>query len=295
MDHQVRNGRAAATFAVSLMAFGPIIVKISDLASLRFVFWRLAAALVVYLAYLVASGSRLTIAALRTSFWGGLLFGLNMVLFVTFMRRTSATHAVVMGSLQPIVLLGVAGPLFGERPRRSLYLWSLLAIGGVVLSLQGGDPSGVATVEGDVMAFFGMLLWCGYYVVSKRARLTVDSTVYQLCLTLVATIIILPAALVSGHGVAPPSGAEWWPILLMAAIPGTGHLLTNYAHAHVTLTVMGLINLLFTVITPLYAWWLVDEALGGVQALGIVVVVVTLAMVVTRPTERPAGVPGYPS
>lgn len=274
------------------MAFGPIIIKISDLAEFRFVFWRLAAALVVYLAYLVVSGSRLTIDALRASFWGGLLFGVNLVLFVTFMRRTSATHAVVMGSLQPIVLLGVAGPLFGERPRRSLYLWSLLAIGGVVLSLQGGDPSGVATVEGDVLAFFGMLLWCSYYIVSKRARMTLDSTVYQLCLTLVATIVILPAALISGHGVAPPSGAEWWPILLMAAIPGTGHLLTNYAHAHVTLTVMGLINLLFTVITPLYAWWLVDEALGGVQALGIVVVVATLAVVVTRPTAQPTEVLG---
>jgi drug/metabolite transporter (DMT)-like permease len=274
------------------MAFGPIIIKVSDLAEFRFVFWRLAAALVVYLAYLVVSGSRLTIDALRASFWGGLLFGVNLVLFVTFMRRTSATHAVVMGSLQPIVLLGVAGPLFGERPRRSLYLWSLLAIGGVVLSLQGGDPSGVATVEGDVLAFFGMLLWCSYYIVSKRARMTLDSTVYQLCLTLVATIVILPAALISGQGVAPPSGAEWWPILLMAAIPGTGHLLTNYAHAHVTLTVMGLINLLFTVITPLYAWWLVDEALGGVQALGIVVVVATLAVVVTRPTAQPTEVLG---
>jgi len=55
---------------------------------------------------------------------------------------------------------------------------------------------------------------------------------------------------------------------------------------------MGLINLLFTVITPLYAWWLVDEALGGVQALGIVVVVATLAVVVTRPTARPTEVLG---
>jgi drug/metabolite transporter (DMT)-like permease len=76
----------------------------------------------------------------------------------------------------------------------------------------------------------------------------------------------------------------------MAALPGTGHLLTNYAHAHVTLTVMGLINLLFTVIAPLYAWWLLDEAIGGVQALGIAVVMATLAMVVTRPAERPVDI-----
>ena len=82
----------------------------------------------------------------------------------------------------------------------------------------------------------------------------------------------------------------------MAALPGTGHLLTNYAHGYVSLTVMGLINLLFTVITPLYAWWLVDEALGGMQALGIVIVVATLAMVVIQPSEQPADdVSGRPS
>ena len=290
MDRQVVSGRGAATLAVFLTAFGPIIVKISDLAELRFIFWRLMAALVVYLAVLFARGGRVTLAALRTSFWGGLLFGLNLVLFITFMRRTSATHAVIMGSLQPVVLLGVAGPLFGERPRRSLYGWSALALGGVAISMWGGDPSGVATVEGDLLAFVGMLFWCSYYIVSKRTRATLDAASYQAGLTLVAAAVILPAALISGQGVAPPSGADWWPVVLMAALPGTGHLLTNYAHAHVTLTVMGLINLLFTVIVPLYAWWLLDEAIGGVQALGIAVVMATLAMVVTRPAERPVDI-----
>ncbi|MEO2114473.1 MAG: DMT family transporter, partial [Acidimicrobiales bacterium] len=190
----------------------------------------------------------------------------------------------------PIVLLGVAGPLFGERPRRSLYGWSVLALGGVAISMRGGDPSGVATVEGDLLAFVGMLFWCSYYIVSKRTRATLDAASYQTGLTLVAAAVILPAALISGQGVAPPSGADWWPVVLMAALPGTGHLLTNYAHAHVTLTVMGLINLLFTVIAPLYAWWLLDEAIGGVQALGIAVVMATLAMVVTRPAERPVDI-----
>ena len=292
MDRQVVIGRGAATLAITLMAFGPSIVKISDLPELRFVLWRLTAALVVYLGFLFARGGRLTGSILRTSFWGGLLFGVNLVIFVMFMRRTSATHAVIISSLQPVILLGVAGPLFGERPRQSLYGWSLLALGGVAISMWGSDPSGVATIEGDILALLGMLLWCSYYVVSKRTRATLDSASYQTGLTLVATMVILPAALVSGQGVAPPSGADWWPVVLMAVLPGTGHLLTNYAHAHVTLTVMGLINLLFTVIVPLYAWWLVDEAIGGVQALGIAVVIATLAMVVTRPTERSPEVVG---
>ena len=104
--------------------------------------------------------------------------------------------------------------------------------------------------------------------------------------TRVAALVRVPVALVSVHGVAPPSGGDWWPVGLMARIPGTGHLLINYAHAHVPLALMGLINLLSVALVPLYAWWLVGEALGGLQAIGVGLVIATLAMVVARPVEQ---------
>jgi drug/metabolite transporter (DMT)-like permease len=144
---------------------------------------------------------------------------------------------------------------------------------------------GVATRTGDLLALVTMLLFSLYYVVSKRARLELDSVPYQLGLTIVAALTILPAALIVGHPISPPVGSDWWPVVLMAVIPGTGHLLTNFAHAHVSLPVMGLIGLLFTAIAPLYAWWLVGEEVGGLQAVGMAVVVAALAVVVTRPIE----------
>ena len=153
------------------------------------------------------------------------------------------------------------------------------------MAMYGSEGDGVATRFGDLLALVGMLLFCLYYVVSKRARTEVGSVSYQLGLTLVAALVMVPMALVSGHGVAPPSGEDWWPVALMALIPGTGHLLINYAHAHVPLALMGLINLLFVALVPFYAWWLVDEVLGGLQAVGVGLVIATLAMVVARPVE----------
>ena len=73
----------------------------------------------------------------------------------------------------------------------------------------------------------------------------------------------------------------------MALIPGAGHWLTNYAHAHVPLVTMSLVNLLFTVIAPIYAWILVDEELGGLQALGMAFVLIALTQVVIKPIESP--------
>jgi drug/metabolite transporter (DMT)-like permease len=213
------------------------------------------------------------------------IFAVNLVFFILSMRRTSAVNAVVIASLQPILLLAVGYRLFGERPHRSVYVGASVAFVGVVVAMAGSGAGGVATWSGDLMALVTMVLFAAYYVASKQARAEMDSITYQLSLTLVATVVLLPIALVVEGGVALPSDGDWWMVAAMAIIPGTGHLLTNFAHGHVTLTQMSLISLLFTAVAPLYAWWLVGERIAGQQGVGMAVVLIALSFVVTRPVE----------
>ena len=180
MQVQAARGRAAAISAVGFMAFGPSIVKKVSMDEVAFVFWRLAVAAVFYAIVLLASGSRLSREDIRRSTLGGLLFGINLVFFIFALRRTSAANAVVISSLQPVVLLTVAGRMFGERPNRTIYGWSVVAFGGVVLAMYGSGASGVATRQGDLLAVAMMLLFSAYYVASKRARETVAPANYQL-------------------------------------------------------------------------------------------------------------------
>ena len=285
MQVQAARGRAAAISAVGFMAFGPSIVKKVSMDGIAFGFWRLAVAALLYGILLLASGKRLSLEDIRRSTLGGLLFGSNLVFFILAMQRTSAANAVVIASLQPVLLLCVAGPMFGERPSRTIYGWSVVAFGGVVLAMYSSDASGMATRQGDLLAVVMVLLFAAYYVASKRARETVASANYQLALTLVALVAVLPFALVMEGGVALPGSDDWFLIIAMAALPGAGLLLTNYAHGHTTLTMMSLINLLSTAVSPLYAWWLVGERIGSLQAVGMGVVMAALAFVVTRPVE----------
>jgi len=222
---------------------------------------------------------------LRRSALGGVVFGVNLIFFILAFRRTSALNAVVIAALQPAVLLLAGSRLFGERPHRSVYGWSALAFAGVVLAMVSADASGVATRWGDFLALITMLLFSSFYVISKRARVEMDSSTYQLALTLVSAVTVVPFALVFEGSVAIPVGDDWWLVLAMAAVPGTGHLLTNFAHGYVSLTMMSLINLGFPAIAPLYAWWLVGEEIGGMQAVGMGLVMFALGFVVTRPVE----------
>jgi EamA-like transporter family. len=194
MERKVTIGRSAAVLSVLMLATGPSIVKISDLPEMTFIFWRLAAAALGYAVALRFSGKHFSWEAWRRSLLGGLVFGVNLVFFVLSMRRTSAANAVMIGALQPVVLIGIAGPFFGERPRRSIYLWSLVAMGGVALSMVASSGDGVASRTGNLLALAGMLLFSAYFVVSKKARQVLDSMTYQLGLTLTAVLVVIPFA-----------------------------------------------------------------------------------------------------
>ncbi len=278
-------GRGAAVGAVGFLAFGPSIVKEVEMPAMAFIFWRIILGALLYAVVLVLVGNRLSWADLKRSFVGGLVFAVNLVFFILCMRRTSAVNAVVITSLQPVLLLVVGYRLFGERPHRSVYIAATVAFGGVVVTMAGAGTGGVATWSGDLMAVVCMVLFAIYYVVSKKARSEMDSTTYQLALTVVSAVVLLPVALLAEGGLALPVGRDWGLVGAMAVLPGTGHLLTNFAHGSVTLTQMSLISLLYTALGPLYAWWLIDERIAGQQGFGILLVLAALAFVVTRPVE----------
>ena len=290
ISNKVLLGRVSSVVAITLMALAPSVIKLSEMEIFRLIFWRLLVASFFYLNLYIFTKRKLSFKEVRFSLIGGLVFGIQLILFFSSVRETSVLNAMVIGSLQPIIFLFIATRFFNEKPSRSIYYWSFLSLAGTALTIQTGREAGVTSLSGDVLAFFGMLMFCLYFVVSKKARTEIDSVPYQLWLTIFALIPVSIAAFSFGEGLSPPTGKEWFPVLIISLIPGTGHLLQNFAHGHVSLVLMGLINLLAVAIVPLYAWWLLAEKPGLVQLVGIAIVVGTLAMVVSRPTRELTGI-----
>ena len=284
-------GLGAALSAVVLLAFGPVIIKQTEIAATAFVFWRLLFAAVPLVIYFAVSGRRFALSDFRHAALGGLIFGLNLIVGVLSLRRTSALQHMVIMSFQPLAVLLIGVRFFGERPRLSVYVFAITAFGGVTLTLVTADASGVATASGNLFAILAMLLFTLYFAASKQARTRLDSPTYQLLLLFVAAGTVLPFLIATEAGIPIPSGNDWWLIIAMALIPGTGHLLTNFAHGHTSLILVGLLNLGMTVMAPLYAWWLLGERIGGMQAVGTGIVIGSLAMVALK---APAAYGGEP-
>ena len=98
-------------------------------------------------------------------------------------------------------------------------------------------------------------------------------------------------ALLSGQRLDPGGLGEWaWITLLAIGSGGFGHLLLNWAHDHLDLSVMSLLTLAVPVVAVITAALFLDEPLSPVQVIGMGIVVVALAAVV-RGTSVPAEPP----
>ena len=138
--------------------------------------------------------------------------------------------------------------------------------------------------RGDLLALLAMVLFSAYFVVVKDIRASVDTFTLQTVAMIIGAVTVLPiAAIEAGTPVLPvPSGRQFAWLLVLLAVPGTGHYLMNWAHLHVSLSVAGLLTLAIPVLSALGAWLILDQHLTPVQALGGVVVLGVLAGVVRR-------------
>jgi drug/metabolite transporter (DMT)-like permease len=287
----VRLALGAAVLSVALQSMGPIFIRKGGFDGLTFAFHRMWVAALVYAVIASARGRHIRWATIRASALGGVLFAFNVAIFFMAVERTSIANATVIGALQPVAILMVVNRLFGEPPAARDVGWTLVSIAGVGIVVFGSGAADTGSLDGDVLALVAMLGYAGYFIASKRARTTLGAFEYQAALSVVAAATLTPVVLLSGQQIAAPRASSWLWVAAMVALPGTGHMLTNYAHAFLRLSVISVMTLLVPVSATLLAWALLGERVVIMQGIGMVVVVAALSIMVTRSTSSSAPAP----
>ncbi len=260
------------------------IPKIIDVPALTFAFWRLWAGAVLMVTVLALLRRRLTRADIRASIPGGVLFGLNLVLFFTAIKQTSIVDVLVIGAMQPAPTLLVAGRMFGEHVHARELLWIGVSLAGVVVFVFGSSGTPTWTLGGDLIAVASLLVWTIYFLVSKRVRSSVQAVEYMTTVTVVAAIVVTPVALASGEPLGRMRIEDWlWLALFLGAAQG-GHVLLAWAHRHVDVTLSSLLMLGQPVVTAVAALAILGEPIRVLEIVGGLVAVGSLAAVVRRAT-----------
>lgn len=200
---------------------------------------------------------------------GGALFGFHQLLFFNAMKVTSVANVTIIGALQPVLVLLVAGPLFGEYLHRVAIGWSSVALAGTALVVLGGAASTAVSLEGDLLALGNLFVFTGYFLTSRRVREYLGAWEYVVGMTTVSGLVITTAAIAAGSDLGAPSGWDWVVLASLAIFPGTlGHVLTNWSHAHITAFAISMLFLATPVVASAAAYFFLGEPLTPLQIAG---------------------------
>lgn len=289
-----RRGPALVGLAAAMLAWGVsgVVAKSVDMGGMALAAYRTTVGAIVLLALLRASGRRLTWSALRTGAPGGVLFGLDIVLFFEAVRHTTVANATVIGALQPGLVVLISAPLLHEAVSRAAAGWALVGLVGTGLVVFGASGLPEWSLGGDLLAAVSLLAWTGYFVFSRMVRDRLGALEYATVSALVASAVAWPAAGIAGQDLSWPDAASWAWIVALAVVAGVGgHFLMSVSIPHLPLAVSSTMTLSIPVISTATAAVVLDERVTPVQLLGMAVVLVGLACSILASSARATAAP----
>ncbi len=264
-----------------LFASGNILVKGIDVPGLQLATWRLGLAAVLYLGFYMLRGGAITVGSMKRTFLPGVLFALNLVGFYLAVKRTTVANATIIGALQPLFIVAFVSRRFGEVIEKWLVFIAPIAITGTALVILGSSGEVAWSPLGDGLAFGATILWTAYFAAAKKARETIGVLELQAFSLVWGVLIAVPAMLIDGSTGVPSTTNLLW-IVSLVLVPGSGHALMNWAHAHIELSLASMLTLAIPALGVVGAYIFLDESIVPLQVLGMAIVLGALAYTINR-------------
>ena len=275
-------GLVAVGAAVTCWGVGNILVRQVDLPGLELAFWRLVLSSVIYVGIVLARRGRVTWAQFRACLPPAVMIGLWLITFYQSIKATTVTNVSMIVSLSPVVLLGPAVRRFAEPISLKLLALVAAALAGTSLVLFGSTSVPTWSLRGDGLAVLALLCFSANMALSKEARQKVGVLEFQAIVWTVAMVVVAPPAILLSDDLSFPGMTDWLWVLVLLAVPGSGHLLMNWAHRHVRITVSSMALLGAPPITMVGAALFLDEPIRIAQVVGGAIVIAAVAGVIRR-------------
>lgn len=291
-------------FVVFAWGSGPVVTKLISSPALVAVVLRFGISFPVLFAIVAIRGGRVSGATLRRAAAPGIAFGINLIFVFEAVQEATVAVLAVATTLQPALILIVAGPMFGERPVRAHVAWTAVGVAGAAGVILGAGSELQASALGVLLAFCAVCTFTTYFVLTRLARSTtdVDPVEWMAAINLWAFIAVVPLApfFVDLGDFGDFDAEDWLWLALLAYGTGVfGHVLMSWVHGYVQAARSSLALLSMNLVAVLLAWPVHDEpvtiaqGIAGVVVLGAVAAVLRLppAAVTRRAGDRSGSTP----
>jgi len=251
-------------------------------------FWRAALALpLLWLLWFPRRERAVPVSRLRWLWLAGVFFAADLAVWHQSIRFTSVANATLLTNLAPIFVTAVAVWLFHERIQ-GRFVWGLvLALTGSCLLVAGSFTVSLQTVLGDVLGMVTALFYAGYQLTVSRQRRQASALQVMWWSTLACATVLLPVVLLTGESLWPASARGWAVLIglaLVSQVAGQG--LIAWAMAHLPASFSSVSLLVQPVAAAIFAWVLLAEPFGALQALGGAVVLAGI-VICRQATAKP--------
>ncbi len=267
-----RTWAIAATFSgAALIAFAPILVRLSQLGPQATAFWRLAigAAVLSLISGAAPKAALPTPKVRRTLLLAGLFFALDLACWHGAIKLTSVVNATLLANLTPVVA-GIGGwLLFRERVSKAWMLGAGVAIAGAWLLAASRQSAGTGHALGDVLALITTFWYAAYMVCIRRARADVSVLTAMTWSTCAAALVALIIALLSRESLLATDWQGWAILLALGAlvhVAGQGGIAFGLGRLPVALT--SVLILIQPVLSAALGWRIFNEPIAPLGFLG---------------------------
>jgi len=209
------------------------IIRLGEAHAVAIAAWRLLIATVL-LAPLAGPRlkelARLTRTELVLLLLTGVALAAHFVAWIAAVQLTTVANAAVCFAINPVLTATAAHLVFGEKVDRRLVISIALGLLGVI-ALGGSDLSlAPEHLAGDGMALLCSVLFTAYFLLGKRLRRVLSTSVQVTAVYAVAAVFCFAALLVLDLPVVGYGQRDWLCFGLMALVPTMiGH--TSFASA----------------------------------------------------------------
>ncbi len=231
----------------------------------------------------------------------GILLALHFWSWIASLRFTTVASSVVLVSLKPVFVWGIAALWLREHPSRTEAWGIAVAVVGASLIGLGDARLSLGALGGDALALAGAVTGAGYYVIGRRVRQTVGIWRYATAVYAVAAVALGVLALARATPLVGFGRRDWAVFGAMAAGPMlVGHTGMNYALRYFRATTVNVAALGEPVGASLIAWLVpaihevppVSAVIGGVLVLVGIGLSVSPGEGAGKPAARPRPVNG---
>jgi drug/metabolite transporter (DMT)-like permease len=285
-----------AVGVVGVSMSGPLIAALPAVGALAIAFWRTAIATVLTAPLATGAARRAAVRRLGApDRWliacAGVALAAHFALWVTSLKLTSVASSTALVCLQAgwVVLFSW---IAGVRPDRRTAVGLATCLAGVFVVTGVDFTVSPEALLGDLLALLGGVFSAVYMIVGGRVRQRTDTTVYTLLCYGVCAAVLLAFCLLTSSPLTGYSTEDWMQLAALAvASQILGHSVFNHLLATVSPTVVSLSILLEVPGAALLAGlFLRDFPPLGVYV-GLVVLLVGLAVVVSERREVPVTAP----